>query len=83
MKRKNWAVGGGKKELRGDQWVRISWDEALDIVLSEIKRISNKYGNDLWATGAGQITKVLSLNGGCTTRLWNHLLGRTGSGRQR
>src|SRR3990172_1770349 len=36
MKRKNWAPGGGKKELRGrDEWVRISWDEALSIVASE------------------------------------------------
>jgi anaerobic dimethyl sulfoxide reductase subunit A len=40
MKRKNWEPGGGKKELRGkDEWVRISWDEALDIVASETGRI--------------------------------------------
>ncbi|MEQ6378273.1 molybdopterin-dependent oxidoreductase [Bacillaceae bacterium S4-13-56] len=69
MKRKNWEPGGGKKELRGkDQWVRISWDEALDIVSSETKRISEKYGNEsIWATGGGEITKVLSTTGGCTT----------------
>ncbi|NBJ70004.1 MULTISPECIES: molybdopterin-dependent oxidoreductase [Clostridia] len=69
MKRKNWKPGGGKKELRGkDQWVRISWDEALDIVASEMKRIAQKHGNNaLWATGSGEITKVLSENGGCTT----------------
>ncbi|TMN22146.1 dimethyl sulfoxide reductase subunit A [Lentibacillus cibarius] len=69
MKRKNWKPGGGKKELRGkDQWVRISWDEALDTVSSEIKRISNEYGNEaIWATGSGEMTKVLSENGGCTT----------------
>lgn len=69
MKRKHWEPGGGNKELRGkDEWVRISWDEALDIVTSEIKRISEKYGNEaLWATGGGQITKVLSTVGGCTT----------------
>ena len=31
MKRKHWEPGGGRKELRGrDEWVRISWDEALD-----------------------------------------------------
>ena len=47
MKRKNWEPGGGKKELRGrDEWVRISWDEALDILASEITRIKEKYGNE-------------------------------------
>jgi len=46
MKRKNWEPGGGKKELRGqDEWVRISWEEALDIVASELQRIKDKYGN--------------------------------------
>jgi anaerobic dimethyl sulfoxide reductase subunit A len=45
MKRKNWEPGGGKRELRGvDEWVRISWDEALDIVASELKRIQKEYG---------------------------------------
>ncbi|MEJ2013597.1 MAG: molybdopterin-dependent oxidoreductase, partial [Anaerolineales bacterium] len=46
MKRKNWEPGGGKKELRGrDEWVRISWDEALDILASELTRIREKYGD--------------------------------------
>jgi anaerobic dimethyl sulfoxide reductase subunit A len=46
MKRKSWEPGGGKKELRGqDEWVRISWDEALDLVASEFKRIKGQYGN--------------------------------------
>ncbi len=46
MKRKNWEPGGGKKELRGqDEWVRISWDEALDILTSELQRIKGAYGN--------------------------------------
>jgi anaerobic dimethyl sulfoxide reductase subunit A len=45
MKRKNWEPGGGKKELRGiDEWVRITWEEALDIVASELKRIRDAYG---------------------------------------
>ncbi len=46
MKRKTWEPGGGNKEMRGkDEWVRISWDEALDLVASEFKRIKEKYGN--------------------------------------
>ncbi len=32
--------------------MRISWDEALDIVASETKRITGQYGNEsLWVTG--------------------------------
>jgi len=66
MKRKNWEPGGGKKELRGqDEWVRISWDEALEIVASEIKRISGKYGNrGIFAPYPGDIGRTLSLAGG-------------------
>ena len=54
MKRAHWAPGGGDKSLRGkDTWVRISWDEALDIVASETKRISAKYGfNSIYALGS-------------------------------
>ncbi len=55
MKRANWAPGGGDKSLRGrDSWVRISWDEALSIVTSEIKRIDAAYGptSRLWGTNA-------------------------------
>ena len=50
MKRKNWAPGGGANsqgELRGrDEWERISWDEALDLVADEVKRIRETYGNN-------------------------------------
>ncbi len=66
MKRKNWAPGGGKKELRGaDEWVRISWDEALDIVASEIKRVKAAYGNTAFFTPRGS-SKLLNLYGGET-----------------
>lgn len=55
MKRKHWEPGGGDKSLRGkDEWVRISWDEALDIVASEYKRITEQYGFEsvMWGTNA-------------------------------
>lgn len=48
MKRKHWQPGGVEVngELRGiDEWERISWDEALDMVASELKRIRDAYGN--------------------------------------
>lgn len=62
MKRKNWAPGGGNKELRGkDEWVRISWDEALDILSSEITRLRGKYGPE---TILSRGSRALSLSGG-------------------
>ncbi len=70
MIRKNWAPGGGQKELRGrDEWVRISWDEALDIYASEVKRVVEKYGNTaIFAAHDGQMGRPLSLYGGYVTR---------------
>ncbi|WP_338835257.1 dimethyl sulfoxide reductase subunit A [Neomoorella thermoacetica] len=66
MKRKHWEPGGGNKELRGrDEWVRISWEEALDIVASEIKRIKEKYGNRaIFVGGGNEISNILALYGG-------------------
>jgi Anaerobic dehydrogenases, typically selenocysteine-containing len=67
MKRKSWAPGGGNKELRGkDEWVRISWDEALSIVASETKRIKEKYGNKA----------ILSPSGNGALNLSNPAIGR-------
>ncbi len=65
MKRKNWEPGGGKKELRGqDEWVRISWDEALDIVASELKRIKDQYGNEGILELGSYMSKPIALLGG-------------------
>lgn len=67
MKRKNWEPGGGKKELRGnDEWVRISWEEAFELVASEIKRIQGKYGNDsiLLTGGNAAMRNALAAMGG-------------------
>ncbi|TGE40104.1 twin-arginine translocation signal domain-containing protein [Desulfosporosinus fructosivorans] len=68
MRRKNWAPGGGKKELRGnDEWVRISWDEALDAISGEIKRIKEEKGNRALFADSANVSKVLSLYGGCVS----------------
>jgi anaerobic dimethyl sulfoxide reductase subunit A len=70
MKRKNWEPGGGKKELRGqDEWVRISWDEALDLVAAELKRIKGKYGNEGILEVGSYLSRTLSLFGGAV-RSW-------------
>ena len=48
MKRKGWQPGGGEAsngEMRGrDEWERIGWDEALDLVATEVRRIVDTYG---------------------------------------
>lgn len=65
MKRKNWEPGGGKKELRGrDEWVRISWDEALDILSSEMSRIVGEYGNEGLLEVGGTLSSVTKYYGG-------------------
>jgi anaerobic dimethyl sulfoxide reductase subunit A len=68
MKRKNWEPGGGKKELRGrDEWVRISWDEALDLVAAEIKRIRTQYGNEAIMETGSTLRRMMTMLGGAVT----------------
>ena len=66
MKRRNWRPGGGKRQLRGrDEWVRICWDEALELVAAEIQRIKETHGNSsILVAAKGEICRTLALYGG-------------------
>jgi trimethylamine-N-oxide reductase (cytochrome c) len=46
LRRVDWNPDGERNtENRGKSgYVRISWDEALDIIISELKRVREKYG---------------------------------------
>jgi anaerobic dimethyl sulfoxide reductase subunit A len=81
MKRKNWAPGGGNKELRGrDEWVRISWEEALITITNEIIRIRQAYGpaSIFDAVGSSELGRALSLTGGLVNRWGNVSWGTWG-----
>ncbi len=76
MRRKNWAPGGGKKELRGrDEWVRISWEEALDNIAGEIKRIKQEHGNRAFFADGGEASSILALYGGYVSHWGTTSLG--------
>lgn len=97
MKRQNWQPGGGEnahKELRGkDEWERITWEEALDYVANEIKRIVDTYGNEAivlpgYVTslfGQWDVGRLLCLYGGymdnwgaCSSGAWGSIAAYTG-----
>lgn len=45
MVRKGYLEGNKDTTLRGrDEWVRVSWDKAFDLVHNEIKRVRDTYG---------------------------------------
>ncbi|MBQ3302685.1 MAG: molybdopterin-dependent oxidoreductase, partial [Eggerthellaceae bacterium] len=80
MKRVDWDPNGERHpETRGiSGYERISWDEALDIITSEMHRIVTEYGVEsiyAQADGHGE-AKIVHGTHGCQTRL----LSRIGTG---
>ena len=63
------------------EFERISWDEAMDTIVRELKRVKEAYGNKaIWFSGgghlgalhtAGTLARALSLFGGYTTHYGN------------
>jgi anaerobic selenocysteine-containing dehydrogenase len=86
LKRVDWDENGDRKnENRGkSKYVRISWEEALDTIARELKRITKKYGSEAVLAQAdghgegktihaahGASLKLLALLGGCTLQMRN------------
>jgi molybdopterin guanine dinucleotide-containing S/N-oxide reductase-like protein len=82
LKRVDWDPKGERHpENRGKSgYVRISWDEALDIIADEIKRIKDKYGSTyaiLALSDGHQETKSVHGMHATITELLIHLGGST------
>jgi trimethylamine-N-oxide reductase (cytochrome c) len=86
MKRVDWDPEGERNpQNRGkSKYQRISWDEATDIIVSELKRIKGKYGPEAVLSQAdghgegkaihtahGSANKLLALLGGYTLQIRN------------
>jgi anaerobic selenocysteine-containing dehydrogenase len=81
LKRVDWDPQGERHpESRGDsKYVRISWDEAVDIIVGELKRIRETYGPQAilcQSDGHGE-TKVVHGPHGCSRKLLALLGGLT------
>ncbi len=81
LKRVDWNPNGERNpQNRGkSKYVRISWDEALDIIVSEIRRIQKQYGPEaIYLQGEGHSeTKAVHGPHGCFNRLFDQLGGYT------
>jgi molybdopterin guanine dinucleotide-containing S/N-oxide reductase-like protein len=81
LKRIDWNPDGERNtQNRGkSQFVKISWDEALDLITAEIKRVNSQYGpQSIFAQGDGHgETKTVHGPHGCQMRLLELLGGYT------
>ena len=86
LKRVDWDPDGDRNtQNRGiSKYVRISWDEATDIIAKELKRVVEAYGpTAVYCQGDGHgETKVMHASHGCNTRLMELLGGYTLQARQ-
>lgn len=85
MKRIDWDPNGERNpQNRGiSKYVRISWDEACEIIAAEIKRIHDAYGPNsilCQADGHGE-SKAINTPHGCMTRLLGECGGFTNQNR--
>jgi molybdopterin guanine dinucleotide-containing S/N-oxide reductase-like protein len=81
LKRVDWEPDGDRNaENRGESgYVRISWDEAIKIIVNEIKRVRKKYGPYAilsQSDGHGE-TKIINTTHGSARRLLSSLGGYT------
>lgn len=77
---------GGATERRGaDTYVELSWNEALELVATELRRVRSQHGNAAifggsygWASAGrfhhakSQLTRFLNCFGGCTAQIYNY-----------
>ncbi|MCU0790963.1 MAG: molybdopterin-dependent oxidoreductase, partial [Nitratireductor sp.] len=89
--RKGWLEGGpgARREQRGaEPFVEVPWDEALDLVAGELKRVKEQHGNEAifggsygWASAGrfhhaqGQLKRFLNLFGGFVDQVNNYSYG--------
>lgn len=43
---------------QADKWERISWEETFDLIESEWKRITDKYGPPPWSSGPARVARA-------------------------
>jgi molybdopterin guanine dinucleotide-containing S/N-oxide reductase-like protein len=81
LKRIDWDPDGNRNvENRGkSRYVRISWDEALELISSEIRRVQEKYGTTaiLYQSDQHGENKVVHGPHGCARKLLTLLGGYT------